>query len=38
MEKAGECKMDRQNLKKMSCARKSVIRKNNVETDEEEEK
>ena len=33
----GACKMDRQN-KKCSCARKSGRRKNNPETDKEEEK
>ena len=37
MEKDGACKMDRQN-KKCSCDRKSGRRKNNAETDEEEEK
>ena len=38
MEKDGECKMDRQNKKKCSCARKSGRRKNNAGTDKEEEK
>ena len=38
MEKDGACKMDRQNLKKCSCAIKSGRRKNNAGTDKEEEK
>ena len=37
MEKDGECKMNRQN-KNCSCARKSGRRKNNAETDKEEER
>ena len=37
MEKDRECKMDRQN-KKCNCARKSGRRKNNAETDKEDEK
>ena len=37
MEKAGECKMDRQN-KKCSCAGKSGRRKNNAGTVKDEEK
>ena len=36
MEKDGACKMDRQN-KKCSCTRKSGRKKNNSETDKEEE-
>ena len=38
MEKDGACKVDRQNKKKCSCARKSWRRKNNAGTDKEEEK
>ena len=38
MEKDGSCKMDRQNKKKCSCARKSGRRKNTAGTDKEEEK
>ena len=38
MEKYGACKIYRQNIKKCSCARKSGRRKNNAETDKEEEK
>ena len=37
MEKAGTCKMDRQN-KKCSCAKKSGRRKNNAGTDKKKEK
>ena len=38
MEKDGVCKMDRQNKKKCSCAKKNGRRKNNAGTDKEGEK
>ena len=38
MEKDGACKMDRENLKKPSCARKSWRRKKAAGTDNNEEK
>ena len=38
MEKDGACKMDKQNLKKISCTRKSGRRKNNAGTDKEDQK